>query len=635
MYLLGAPRLELDGEPVQVDTRKAIAILAYLAMTGQPQSRDTLAALLWPDYPQVNARGSLRRTISALNRSLDRPLFDVTRELISLSPEAGLWVDVWQLRSSLAACENHAHPPDRVCPDCLPWLESAARLYTDPFMAGFTLRDSAEFDDWQFFQSDALRRDLASILERLVNGSAAKGDFNTAIGYTQRWLSLDALHEPAHRQLMLLYAISGQRTAAMRQYKECLQILERELGVPPLEETTRLYDAIADGQVLGSATPLAVNFSPPGLPSSSPLPEPAAAIDERKVHPAQLLASLPLTGRDAEWGQLQRAYATIEQDGRLVVLEGEAGIGKTRLSNEFITSISRLGGSIISTACYSGETNLPLAPFVEGLRRAINQPADQDWNAQVQPVWLAEAARLLPDLNRLRPDLPQTQYSGSPGAQTRFFEGLRQVIRAICTTQPPGVVFIDDLQWADETSLDLLSYLVRRLPGSPLLVLAAWRGEDLHPAHRLRTMLAASQRGDYGEIIQLGRLQTPAIEKLLQAASSANSLLSPAIHRRINEESEGLPYFIVEYLASASAGFEPQGPGVWQMPHGVRDLLHSRLEGIGETGQQLLQSAAVIGRSFDFETLRETSGRTEEETVITLESLVSRGLIAEALSGGR
>ncbi len=633
LYLLGAPRLELDGEPVDVDTRKAIAILAYLAMTGQPQSRDTLAALLWPEYPQKNARGSLRRTLSALHRSLVRPLFDITRELIALPPASDLWVDVWELRSSLAECENHAHPASQVCPDCLPWLERAAILYTDSFMAGFTLRDSAEFDDWQFFQSDALRRDLGSILERLVNGCAAGGDLNPAIGYAQRWLSLDALHEPAHRQLMLLYAISGQRTSAMRQYKECVQILERELGVAPLEETTRLYDAIVEGQEIGSAAPLAINFSPANLLSAIPLGDPPTVVDEGEVYPTQLLTSLPLTGREAEWQRLQQVYSATGQDGRLVVLEGEAGIGKTRLSNEFISSIRRLGAGVISATCYPGESNLALAPFLEGLSHAIDQPTSPEWHASIAPVWLVEAARLLPAINRLRPDLPQAQSSNSPGAQTRFFEGLRQVIRAIYGTQPPGVFFLDDIHWADEASLDLLSYLVRRLPGSPLLVLATWRGEDLHAGHRLRSMLAASQRSGYGELIQLGRLQPQAIEKLVQAASSAKSGLSPGINRRIYEESEGLPFFIVEYLASGSANLEPEGRETWQMPHGVRDLLHSRLEQIGETERQLLQTAAVIGRSFDFESLRETSGRTDEETVTTLESLLNRGLIVEAHTG--
>ena len=254
LSLLGAPLLELEGKPVHVDTRKAIAMLAYLAMTRQPHSRDTLAALLWPDYSQTNARAALRRTISALHRSLGEPLLESRQELLHLPNSAGLCVDSWEFQRCLAECETHPHPSSQACPQCLPWLAKAASLYRDTFMAGFSLRDSSGFDDWQFFQSETLRRDLGSVLERLVQGYADLGNFETAIGYAKRWLSLDALHEPAHRQLMQLYALSGQRNAALRQYQECVRILDKELGVPPLEETSRLFQEIKEQTGISAAT---------------------------------------------------------------------------------------------------------------------------------------------------------------------------------------------------------------------------------------------------------------------------------------------------------------------------------------------------------------------------------------------
>jgi tetratricopeptide (TPR) repeat protein len=358
----------------------------------------------------------------------------------------------------------------------------------------------------------------------------------------------------------------------------------------------------------------------------------AGAASQDEPLPGQILTPLPLIGREAEWSKLQQVYSAIQQDGRLLVLEGEAGIGKTRLSNEFIASIRQAGAGVITATCYPGEANLALAPFLEGLSRAIDQPAREDWHQGIAPVWLSEAARMLPMLSRLRPDLPQTAYSESPGAQTRFFEGLRQVIRGICGTHPPGVIFLDDIQWADETSLELLSYLVRRLPGTPLLALLTWRGEDLEVGHRLKRMLADTQRSEYGEIIQLSRLEPESISKLVNAASATRGI-TPALGQRIYAESEGLPYFVVEYLASLPANMPLNDQAGWEMPHGVRDLLHSRLAQISETEWQLLQAAAVVGRSFDFEILRETSGRTDEETVATLERLVARGLVAEVQSG--
>ena len=240
-YLLGTPRLERDSRPVEMDTRKAIALLAYLALTGKQQSRDTLAAFLWPDYSQTNARAALRRTLSALHRGLGAALLETGREVLNLPPGSGLWVDVNEFQRCLAQCAQHGHPANQVCPQCLPLLNEAARLYQGHFMAGFTLRDSVEFDDWQFQQSETLRRELAGALERLVQGHAAQGEYEAALGHAQRWLSLDHLHEPAHRQLMQLYTLADQHSAALRQYQVCVHILEKELGVSPLQETTQLY----------------------------------------------------------------------------------------------------------------------------------------------------------------------------------------------------------------------------------------------------------------------------------------------------------------------------------------------------------------------------------------------------------
>src|SRR5262249_55574397 len=142
-----------------------------------------------------------------------------------------------------------------VCSDCLEPLTQATRLYRDDFMAGFALHDSSTFDDWQFFQADGLRRDLANVLESLVLCHSSRADFKTAITQARRWLALDRLHEPAYRCLMQLYAWSGQRTAALQQYQECVHILNQELGVAPLAATTQLYQDIKLNQETPPPTP--------------------------------------------------------------------------------------------------------------------------------------------------------------------------------------------------------------------------------------------------------------------------------------------------------------------------------------------------------------------------------------------
>jgi DNA-binding SARP family transcriptional activator len=212
---------------VQTDTRKATALLAYLAVSEQPQRRATLAALLWPDTDDQKARGALRRTLSVLRSALGDRWLDAEGETIDLH-RTGVRVDVAEFRRALHEGR----------------LVDAVALYRGDFMQGFSLRDSPEFDDWQATQSDALRADYADALSRLAAGAEREGDFAAAIGHAKRRLALDPLHEPAHRDLMRVYARSGDRTAALRQYREATRVLDQELGVAPVAETRALRDAI-------------------------------------------------------------------------------------------------------------------------------------------------------------------------------------------------------------------------------------------------------------------------------------------------------------------------------------------------------------------------------------------------------
>lgn len=174
LFLLGPPRLKLDGEPVQIGRRKALALLIYLAVTRRRHSRDALATLFWPDYDQSSARADLRRTLSVLTRTLGQDWLAVDRETAGASPDAEFWLDVDHFRHLLAECTEHPHPSTEVCPDCVPSLERVVRLYRDDFLAGFTLRDSPGFDEWQFFETEGLRDELASVLERLARWQSSQ-----------------------------------------------------------------------------------------------------------------------------------------------------------------------------------------------------------------------------------------------------------------------------------------------------------------------------------------------------------------------------------------------------------------------------------------------------------------------------
>jgi len=614
LHFLGPPTIQLDGQPVLLDTRKATALLAYLAVTGQRHSRDALATLLYPEADQSRARAALRRTLSSLKTGVGGRWLTLEREAVALPATPELWCDVDHFQRLVAECDSHGHDKHQVCAACLPPLLAAAALVQGDFLAGFSLRDSVAFDQWQTVETERLRRALVAALERLVRGLTLEGRWFEAIEQAQRLLANDPLHETAHRVLMLLFAWTGQPQHALRQYRECVHLLSQELGVAPLPETTQIYEAIKEHRVPPPPKALQAVERPAAAPPAPP-PSPAAPAPAA-VHP------LPLVGRAAELAALHQARRASQTEGRLAALQGEPGIGKTRLAEEFSAQARAAGVAVIAGRCYEGEAGLAYGVLVDALRAALAQPDLTPRLAMVADGWLAEAARLLPELaaGRVLPSPPPLDH---PGAQARFFEGLCQFIQTLAG--PGGVLFVDDAQWADSASLDVLTYLAHRLAGRPLLALIAWRDGDSPAVQRLRGLLRAAQRAGLGDSLALNRLDRAAV------ASLAAGLAQDNLAERLYQESEGLPLFVAEYLRAWQAGEAPASAGY--QPRGVRDLLHARLAAVDEAGQQLLGAAAVIGRSFDFTTLRAASGRSEEETVDCLEQLLHQGLVLEQIGG--
>jgi len=242
--LFGSPTLAEDGVPIDLPSRKALALLAYLAVTGVRHRRTTLATMFWPESERERAQNVMRYTLSLLRRALDGRWLDADRETGGLDGSQEEGVDVLRFRALLVQCQAHGHSERDTCPECLPLLREAVELYQGDFLAGFTLRDSMEFDTWQSLETETLRQELVGALERLVEGYAAQGEVGQASGYAKRWLALDPLDEAAHRALMRLYMGSGQQTAALRQYEACERVLMEQLGVPCSEETRELYEAI-------------------------------------------------------------------------------------------------------------------------------------------------------------------------------------------------------------------------------------------------------------------------------------------------------------------------------------------------------------------------------------------------------
>jgi DNA-binding SARP family transcriptional activator/pimeloyl-ACP methyl ester carboxylesterase len=243
LALFGNPQIEVDGREVQLSLRKALAMLAYLSVTKHNHSRDLLATIFWPESDQSSARAALRRTLYRLNQALGEDVLAATPETISINPQVELTLDVDAFRDQVETCLPAAPEAD-LAPGCLKQLEAAAALYRDDFLAGFSLPDTSEFEEWRFFEAESLRQLLAQALVAICQADLQQGDYLEAIPFARRWLALDPLHEPAHCLLMQLYAWSGQQAAALRQYRECANLLGEQLGVEPAPKTRMIYEAI-------------------------------------------------------------------------------------------------------------------------------------------------------------------------------------------------------------------------------------------------------------------------------------------------------------------------------------------------------------------------------------------------------
>ncbi len=306
IYLLGLPRVEIDDQPVEISRRKALALLAYLAMTRQAHSREVLATLLWPDVEPGRAYAYLRTALWTLNKALGETWITADREVVELDPAGALWVDACHFEARLRDAAT-GDPRFRVA-----GLAEAAALYQDDFLAGFMLPDSPAFDEWQFFERERLRQQFGQTLDDLVEGQVSLGHFETAIPYAQRRLALDTLHEPAHRQLMRLYAWTGQWSAALRQYQQGAALLAHELGTEPDAETRELFHAIQERQV------------------ASPLPPRAPAATSSAASGHLPIQNTPFIGRERELDELKKLIG--DPACRLLSLIGQGGIGKTRLA---------------------------------------------------------------------------------------------------------------------------------------------------------------------------------------------------------------------------------------------------------------------------------------------------------------
>lgn len=609
--LLGGFEVRVDGRTVSgFESQKVRGLLAYLIVSrGTFHGRERLAELFWPDHEPAAARGSLRQALynlrSTLTQGSDWHPVVATHQAVSFAHGPEVWVDVEAFEDGLRRGLSDPHV-----------LDPAIQLYRGDFLSGCPVRGGEDLDGWIEEQQERLREAAIQALRTLIAHHRDRGGHRLAIQHAQRLLTLDALSEETHRELMSLYSVSGRRGRALSQYEDLRHRLHRELGVEPSAETHALYRAILrEEQVAGERGE--------GVEPVGPI--------------------IPLVGRDAELSALRRVWGAVQRGtGAFALLEGEPGAGKSRLAKSFLDEAETTAGAVLLARCQGFEPEVPYQPIRDALRNSVGEEMDAAGLALAgAPAELvAEIARLLPELGR--PDLPAVR-NGDAEARDRLADAVWQVLRRLTALSGrraarPVLLLLEDLHLADRTTLGLLERLLPRLASAPVMILATaatgWRAEAVDPLAHLRPGVRQ---------IFLERLDDEAVRQVARRLVGAPE--SAGLARLFLRHAAGLPLAIAELtnlladegilVRSAGGGWTATSPlDRVRLPEGapLREIILRRISLLPTSTRRLATLAAVLGHGFDAALLREVE--REHATVVecAVEVLLDRWLVRHATS---
>ncbi len=686
LAVLGPPEIFHDGSRLTFSLRKAQALLLYLAVEGGMHSRSKLAAFLWPDSESSDARRTLRNAMVLLRSLLADPNTAAAPDslspgqgahllsqgdLIGLNPQAPLELDLAVVQQAYAAAQRFSTPPSEPQRAALvAHVQQALALVRGPFLEGFWLREETAFDAWHEQQQQQWQVRLQLLCDRLSSWQEAAGELEPARATLLRWLALDPLAEEAYQRLMRVHLARDDASAALQVYATCRARLAEELQVKPSPDTVALAERI---RALAAARR-----------GSSPARPVMASVESRP--PGELVA--PLIGRAAAFSQLVASFQQARAgQAQAVLVVGEAGIGKTRLAREFVAWARAQGAEVLSGHAFEAGGRLPYQPLIEALRtrlEAENAPEDL-----LEDLWLAELARLLPELRGRYPDLPAPTQDELT-ARGQLFEAVARLVAALAQ-RAPLVLLVDDLQWADGASLDLLRYLgaswIRH--GSRVLLLGTVRSDQLELNPQLSAQLADLGRDLPVTQVTLQMLSQAETIQLIQAIagegapgtrrggeqrehgttlpSTAGPGASPAQESEtplvalgdfLYAHTGGQPFYLLETL-KLLRGREWLVPrlgadGTWRLeldvemaavvaqeqswrellPPSVRAMIRARLSPLSPAARQLVMASAVLSTQATAQRLWQVAELGVQAGVEALEEAIGSGMLREEQAGG-
>ena len=582
-------------------TRPLLKLL--LTRPGQPFSRDEIIEALWPGVSPEAGERSLRAAVSQLRRVLEPELErgSGSRYILRHSPgyafEAQSAARIDTLEFEVRLNRADAARQDERLVDAIDEYRAALDVVRGEFL------EEDPYEEWAIAARDHWREQHLSALSALAECHALRGHYTEAIDLCDRALSLDRHRDELYRQLMLYHYGAGEQALALQAFRRYARMLEVELDTVPSTELIRLKERIEVRDV-------------PGVDSLRRYPKP-----RKPLRLPYALSRTHFVGRETEYARLAEWLTEArEGSGSAVVIEGEAGVGKTRLVEEFLGYARSQGARVLSGRCYEIELGPPLEPVMDVL----------------YPV--TDPENLVPGFRHPEPGL-------SPEAEryntARIYQTLtRDLVRESRGAEHKGLVFfVDDLQWADPATLDFLSYLARRASRERVLLVLTYRREDVAGLSRWLDDLAEHRAIN---TLRLNRLSVADTTKLLDHMSARTFAGLSRLAAFLQRESEGNPFYAVEYLRwlieagtveidarRQIGGLKGELPLEGALPSSLRSLVQARLTGLGERARDLLKLAAVIGRNFDLGLLCKAAACEEPDALDVIEPLVASGLVVE------
>lgn len=607
--LLGTLELWRENQrvlPHAWGSRKACQVFKILVTFRQRTvSSDELIEWLWPDLSPESARNSLWVAVNHVRRLLEPEAtgrgassFILTKPPgYRFDPAGRCQIDVDAFLDQVHSGQERQRRGE--------WMAAVnAYLAAQVLYRGDYLAEDP-YADWAIPTRERLREMLLELKDNLAACYLLLGRYQEALDEACQVLDHDPCHESAWRLLMEAYYRQGDQDRALRAFERCRAILAGELGVDPLPETLALHERI--------------------LRAPLPLPSPRAP-----PLPPTFSLRLPFVGREQEWTLLSSALQrALDGRGQVVFIAGEPGIGKTRLLEELAGLAAARGVRVLTGCCYELEQNTAYAPFVEILRSLLMPSPGPPLS--LSRAHLAVVAVLLPELRQAWPDLPPLQPLPPDAEHTRLLTSLAQTLR-LCARGEPLLLWLDDLHWADSSSLQLLHYLARESQDQPLLLAGAYRSTSLTSGHPLATLRQGLLRQGLLVELSLAPFCEDDVALLLHLLGGEGG--GGTLARWLHRETEGHPFFLAEVLRTlAQEGLdlataaERTEHGERLLPPSVRAALLDRLDRLMPDDRALLEYASVVGREFALSLLARFLDRSERALAEQVERLCARGFL--------